>query len=539
MPAGSLARALAPLALIAALFGCDEAPLPPEMAALYEKAEAQGSVRVIARVAQAGATRPMSNMRAEALSMMRSRGVQYATPLSERLPLVVAEVTRAQLEMLYASGRFDAMMEDAIARPTLAQSVPLVQAPEVWALGARGAGQAVAVLDTGVDAAHPFLAGRVVEEACFSSTSAATGAQASCPNGQSSQTGAGAARPCNAAGCEHGTHVAGIAAGRSETFSGVAPDADIIAVQVFSRFVDRGRTAPCRDSGQASPCIASFTSDQIRALDHVRTLAAARAIASVNMSLGGGRETTACDTDLTKPVIDQLREAGVATVIASGNNGFADAVSRPGCISTAVTVGATDKRDALAEFSNRGPQVDLLAPGVAINSSVPVGNFEAFSGTSMATPHVAGAFATLRSLAPRATVDDIERALSATGVAVGDRPRIAMLGAARALQAQATREPSVTPAAAQDGQGVTGSDALAGLPPDRPVRMIVRVRAGSDRTAAIAAAARAARSAGASRVEPIAGQPLIVVEATPRQYEAIVRSGTIESMQLDATARPQ
>ena len=120
MRSGLLGRALAPLALlalIAALIGCDEDAIPPEMMALYEKAEAQGSVRVIARVAGGGAqARPMSNMRADAVTMMRSRGVQYAAPLSERLPLVVAEVTPAQLRMLYASGRFDAMMEDAIAR---------------------------------------------------------------------------------------------------------------------------------------------------------------------------------------------------------------------------------------------------------------------------------------------------------------------------------------------------------------------------------------------------------------------------------------
>ena len=78
MSAGSFARALAPLALVAALFGCDEAPLPPEMAALYEKAETQGSVRVIARVAQAGSTRPMSNMRAEALGMAYVSGVEIS-----------------------------------------------------------------------------------------------------------------------------------------------------------------------------------------------------------------------------------------------------------------------------------------------------------------------------------------------------------------------------------------------------------------------------------------------------------------------------
>ena len=67
--------------------------------------------------------------------------------------------------------------------------------------------------------------------------------------------------------------------------------------------------------------------------------------------------------------------------------------------------------------------------------------------------------------------------------------------------------------------------------------MIVRVRSGGDRAAAIDAAVRAARAAGATCVEPMAGQPLIVVEATPRQYEAIARSGTIESMQIDATGK--
>jgi hypothetical protein len=157
----------------------------------------------------------------------------------------------------------------------------------------------------------------------------------------------------------------------------------------------------------------------------------------------------------------------------------------------------------------------------------------------MATPHVAGAFASLRSLVPGATVDDIERALGATGIAIGGKPRIAILAAARSLQARASTEASMTPVAAQGQQGVSGADELARLPPDRPVRMIVRVRSGGDRAGAIAAATRAARAAGASRVEPIAGQPLLVVEATPRQYEAIVRSGTIESMQIDATARPQ
>jgi subtilisin family serine protease len=218
----------------------------------------------------------------------------------------------------------------------------------------------------------------------------------------------------------------------------MAPDAEIIAVQVFSTF----RGAQC---GGLGACVASFTSDQIRALDFVLQQAGQRPVASVDMSLGGGRSTTACDNDLTKGVIDQLRAAGVATAIASGNDGFRDSVSFPGCISTAVTVGARSKQDEVASFSNCGPQVDLHAPGVGINSSIPNGRFAAFSGTSMATPHVAGAFAALRSLHPAASVDRIEQALKSTGLDVGGRARIRVFDAANALGPAPPRETSAQP----------------------------------------------------------------------------------------------
>jgi subtilisin family serine protease len=426
----------------------------------------------------------------------------------------------------------------------LAESAPLVQAPDIWALGGRGAGQAVAILDTGVDAAHPFLAGRVVAEACFSSRSTAIGAQSVCPNGETRQIGAGSGRPCNVEGCEHGTHVAGIAAGRSERFSGVAPDAEIIAVQVFSQFVDRARgPTPCRDSGQASPCIASFTSDQIRGLDHVLSLTAERRIAAANMSLGGGRSPGACDDDLTKPMIDQLRAAGAVTVIASGNDGFTDAVSMPGCISTAVTVGATSKQDQLASFSNRGPLVDLLGPGVAINSSIPGGQFSAFSGTSMAAPHVAGAFAALRSLRPDISIDGIERALKTTGVAVQGRPRIALLAAVQSFpppppNAETAMTPSLSPALER------AIAQFESLPADRPVRMLARARIAEGASAqvraeALSVARSAARAAGITHIESIEGQAMLVLEATPQQAIALAQSGAVSELQVDATARPQ
>lgn len=419
---------------------------------------------------------------------------------------------------------------------TLAESGPLAQAPRLWDLGGRGAGQAVAILDTGVDAAHPFLAGRVSAEACFSTTSLVNNSTSNCPNGQSSQSGASAGRPCVGRGCEHGTHVAGIAAGRGVDFSGIAPDAEIIAVQVFSTF----RGAAC--GGGGATCIASFTSDQIRGLDFVLQQASARAVASVNMSLGGGHSTTACDADMTKSVIDQLRAAGVAVAIASGNDGFRDGVSFPGCISTAVTVGATSKQDELADFSNCGPQVDLHAPGVGIRSSVPGGGFAAFSGTSMATPHVAGAFAALRSARPSATVDQIEAALSSTGLDVGGRPRIRLLDAANAL-AQVTPAGEAAMAEPSDVMGRAVA-LIADLPADQPARFIVGVNtpAGSQGQAlaqAIANADAAARQAGATYVGRMGNQPMLAIEATPAQVRALAASGAITTIQLDSVARTQ
>jgi len=450
--------------------------------------------------------------------------------------LVVAEVDAAGLQALADSGRIDFVMEDALAFASLAQSGPLVETTALHAGGARGQGQGVAILDTGVDAAHPFFNGRVVAEACFSSNAATQGAATACPNGQMAQVGAGAARPCAASGCDHGTHVAGIAAGRAATFTGVAPNADIIAVQVFSVFSDQpAGPRPCASSGQQSPCVASFTSDQIRALDYVRQLAQQRPIAAVNMSLGGGRSAGACDADLTKPIIDQLLAAGVATVIAAGNNGFADAVSRPGCISSAITVGSTTKQDLVSGFSNRGPLLDVYAPGSDINSALPNGRFGRLSGTSMAAPHVAGAFAALRSARPSATVEAIEAALETQGLMVAGVARIrvnAALGVlplASAPGATAMAEPQ---AQNQDLQAAIA--AVAALPAHQPVRVILRPAPG---TAPESLAAQA-RAAGATGVEPMAGG-MVVLEATPEQINALARSGTVALMQLDGLARPQ
>lgn len=347
------------------------------------------------------------------------------------LPLLALPLDAATRKAALAHPDVVAVHPDRLAAPTLAESVPLIGASTAWGQGFTGSGQVVAVLDTGVDRAHPFFAGKVVAEGCFSTTNTDQEATSVCPNGQNQQTGPGAGVDCldSVVGCNHGTHVAGIAAGQGGSFSGVARGAGVIAVQVFSRF----SVNVCSQFGYNSDCVLSYTSDQIRGLEYVLSQVAPLqlqnlSIASINMSLGGGRFTANCDSDTRKLIIDQLRVAGIATVIASGNSGYRDSIGSPACISSAISVGSTTKSDAISSFSNHAAFLDLLAPGSSINSAVPGTTFSSFNGTSMAAPHVAGALAVMRSASPTATVDAMLTALRNTGVAVTDNQRTGSLG---------------------------------------------------------------------------------------------------------------
>lgn len=359
---------------------------------------------------------------AAAQTRLESRLIQLGVPHAAAiagLPLVVVEASAEELAHMIANGEVAEVIEDELAAPMLRETYPLVRAP--GPVRSR-APVTIAILDTGVDNSHPFFGGRVIEEACFSSNSATNNATSLCPNSRPSSTAAGSGAPCTGiASCDHGTHVAGIAAGRSSRqipINGIAPDANLMSIQVFSRFTDSTTNRPCGNANRPSPCVLTFTSDQIRALQHVRDRRGALNIVAANMSLGGGRFTSACDGDLRKPIIDELRAAGVATVVASGNSGFRDAVSAPACISSAISVGSTTKSDAVSSFSNVSGLVDLVAPGTDIRSAVLNGNLDVKSGTSMAAPHVAGAVAAIRVRHPTASVNQVEAWLKANGVPV-------------------------------------------------------------------------------------------------------------------------
>ncbi len=343
------------------------------------------------------------------------------------IPYMALELDAAALEALAQLPQVVAIEEDVPVPPALSSSIPVIGANQAWAGGYTGAGQTVAILDTGVDTGHAaFTTGgsRIVSEGCYSTTNAGYGATTVCPGGVEESTAPGSGIDCTDAvgsanskaqsDCSHGTHVASIAAGdNGGSIVGVAPDANIISLQIFSLF---NNSTYC---GGYSNCVLTFTSDQIAALERVYELRNTYNIASVNMSLGGGQYATACDSDSRKAAIDNLRAAGIATVIASGNNGFRSSMSAPACISSAISVGATDDADNVAYFSNVAPFLDLLAPGVSIYAAVPGGGGTK-QGTSMATPHVAGAWALFKQAVPGASVDEALAAFQAGAVLVND-----------------------------------------------------------------------------------------------------------------------
>jgi subtilisin family serine protease len=385
------------------------------------------------------------------------------------VPQMAVTVDRSALDLLVAHPSVVSIEEDVPVPYTLDLSVPRIGAPALWNQGYTGAGVVVAILDTGVDKTHPFLNGSVLSEACYSSSVSSQAASSVCPGGATDSTDVDSAMPyggnCAVGDCDHGTHVCGIAAGRDNgSFSGVAKGVGIIAIQIFSRFDD---SAAC--NGQ-SHCALAYTSDQIKGLERVYELRSTYNIAAINMSLGGGLSSVSCDSDSRKPYIDNLRSANIATVIASGNTGYKSGISYPACISSAVSVGATDDFDAVAGYSNSSSLLNLLAPGSSINSSIPGscsgGCYASWSGTSMATPHVTGSWALLRQARPNATVDQVKNALASTGLGITDtngitKPRIRVDQALTALGGNTctyTINPSLSDIAASGGG--TGATAV-------------------------------------------------------------------------------
>src|SRR5215510_7437777 len=240
---------------------------------IQDRAQAEGEVRVLVELALPSNRRTESTLSAQARLAYRQEIVDTAARVLARLakhphqvfrryqtaPLIAIGAGPGALHELEASGvMVRRVTEDRIHKPVLIDSVPLIGADQAWAQGYDGTGMVVAVIDSGVDSAHPFLAGKVVEEACYSTTS---GQQSTtlCPNGAQEQIGPGAAAPCplEEQGCWHGTHVAGIVAGNGTPADlpiwGVGKGANLIAIRCSRGSTGSSTAAVCRRVSGVTP----------------------------------------------------------------------------------------------------------------------------------------------------------------------------------------------------------------------------------------------------------------------------------------------
>lgn len=410
----------------------DRRRIAPAYDELKQRAVDRGAVPVFARFTVDGPDeRTLAQRRAAGRDRlaraMAGQGIR-AFAQYRRSGLSAFFVDSEQLDALLDSGLVDAVWESKLRKAYLQQSNSLIDTAVARGYGLDGAGAVVVVLDTGIDADHPTFDDRVAWEACFSTNLPPPyNATNLCPAGTSgdgiyySQTGPGAAALTKCPlelGCWHGTHVASIAAGSNSTYTGMAPAAGIIAIQVFSRF---DSTQTCGPGN--SPCVLSFDHDQLSALEYVADLAATYSIASVNMSLGGGRYFSACDSSEPSfvPVVDALEALGIVIAAASGNDDWDDSMGHPACLSKVISVGSVvDTNDTVSSFSNGAAFLDLLAPGEWTTAAYPGSAYASARGTSMATPHVAGAIALVRQTDMTLTYAETKSLLVTNGSPVLD-----------------------------------------------------------------------------------------------------------------------
>lgn len=349
-----------------------------------------------------------------------------------------------------------------VATMSLATSTAMVNAPAAWAKGYRAAGQNIVVLDNGTQASHAFLRNasgqsRVVFETCFGTNGVSNGItyRSACPSADANGDGPlgqpGSAAPVagcwtgHELTCSHGTHVAGITAGRNGAavpsgLQGLAPDASIVAVQVFS--FDRERNQ--------QPMV--FNSDLVAAMEEATNAMGQPAPNNpftLNLSLGGGRYTGPCGANEQAfwNAVLLLKSVGAPVIAATGNDNFLGAVAWPACVPGVVQVSSVNNDGVgaarsifstangvtlganLARPSQFTADYIWLAPGggggTSVNSAIVsapgYASYRGMQGTSQAAPHVAGIYALVKAGSPGVTVDGVSewlREVASVSVAI-------------------------------------------------------------------------------------------------------------------------
>lgn len=341
----------------------------------------------------------------------------------KNLPMISMKLDVDELSVMMAENDVEFFV-DQVHRPLLAESVPIVYPNQSTSIYHGDNRWAVAVIDSGVDKGHPMLSGKVIAEACFSTTDVSKSSTSLCPDGSdqdnlpdSSSIEVDSALPCSSTipECAHGTQIAGVVAGNGTMSDGVARDAKIIAIQVYSRFDDELLCFP------EVTCLGAYSSDVIAALDHVLSLDNSLDIAAVNLSLGflsGAPPAGTCDGQPEKISIDALRSANIPVIASVGGDSLTQGMRTPACVSSAISVASTDNMDIPASDNNINAALDLFAPGEDIQAPIPGGSFAQGRGTSFAAAHVAGAWAAVKNKNSQITVDEVEALFKSTGVDV-------------------------------------------------------------------------------------------------------------------------
>jgi subtilisin family serine protease len=295
----------------------------------------------------------------------------------------------------------------------------IINSSRSWSLQSGGAynltgeGQTICIIDTGINYSHSDLGG------CYgnnnvSSSCKILGGIDYCPNDVDCSEGGTDTNPMDVQG--HGTHVAGIAAANG-SISGVAPGAKIIMIK-------------------ASNSTGSFWDDDLVAgINWCVGNSSTYNISVISMSLGGGIYTGYCDeeldeTEFVTPINSAIAK-NISVVIASGNDGYYNAISSPACIQNATPISASTKLDAIGDYANTNNITQLLAPGGSdntqtngINSTCITGSYCGKYGTSMAAPAAAGAFAIINQYLKikniTRTPSQIEDVFNSTGKQITD-----------------------------------------------------------------------------------------------------------------------
>ncbi|WP_298325424.1 S8 family serine peptidase [Haloactinopolyspora sp.] len=404
---------------------------------------------------------------------------------------------------------------DGVVHAALDESVAQVGAPAAWAEGLDGSGVSVAVLDSGYDPSHPDLQDRVVASANFSAEKSAVD------------------------GNGHGTHVAATVAGSGAasdgTYRGVAPGSKLLIGKVLD------------DSGSG------FESEIIAGMQW----AVDQGADVVNLSLG--TDFASDGSDPLSLAVNQLTESSDALfVVAAGNTGPAPStVTSPGAADAALTVGAVDKADQAAWFSSRGPRFgdgaikpEIVAPGVGIVAARAAGtslgnlldeHYTALNGTSMATPHVAGAAAILAQQHPDWGAEELKGRLVSAATPLDNEP-VTFQGAGRLDVAAAVGDTVGVDhgvlylgSVDHDAEAVT-AELTYHNPTDQ--RVTLRLSADVDHTGPGGARRPALRLSRSALSIPAGGEATTTVLLTPNRAEAGTYEGHITAVDVRGRQTP-